>query len=71
MVFSLTEWPTFLLYFEEFQSDKEKFSSFSLSLISRNANVKTDNLARNIRIEPRSYHICKQHFSEMVFLNFN
>ncbi|KAG7563962.1 Ribonuclease H-like superfamily [Arabidopsis suecica] len=52
MVSSPTEWPAFSVYLEEFQSDKEEFSSFSLSLISRNANVKADNLARKIRTEP-------------------
>ncbi|KAG7536687.1 Ribonuclease H domain [Arabidopsis suecica] len=55
MVSSPTEWPAFSVYLEEFQSDKEEFSSFSLSLISRNANVKADNLARKIRTEP--FHI--------------
>ncbi|KAG7567099.1 Ribonuclease H-like superfamily [Arabidopsis thaliana x Arabidopsis arenosa] len=52
MVSSPTEWPAFSVYLEEFQSDKEEFSSFSLSLISRNANVKADHLARKIRTEP-------------------
>ncbi|KAG7599912.1 Ribonuclease H domain [Arabidopsis suecica] len=52
MVSSPTEWPAFSVYLEEFQSDKEEFSSFSLSLISRNANVKADNLARKIRTKP-------------------
>ncbi|CAL9241957.1 unnamed protein product [Arabidopsis halleri] len=52
MVFSPTEWPAFSVYLEEFQSDKEEFSTFSLSLISRNANVKADNLARKVRTEP-------------------
>ncbi|KAG7579095.1 Ribonuclease H domain [Arabidopsis thaliana x Arabidopsis arenosa] len=49
---SPTEWPAFSVYLEEFQSDKEEFSSFSLSLISRRANVKADNLARKVRTEP-------------------
>ncbi|KAG7552416.1 Longin-like domain superfamily [Arabidopsis thaliana x Arabidopsis arenosa] len=48
MVSSPTEWPAFSVYLEEFQSDKKEFSSFSLSLISRRANVKADNLARNV-----------------------
>ncbi|KAG7579374.1 Reverse transcriptase zinc-binding domain [Arabidopsis thaliana x Arabidopsis arenosa] len=52
MVSSPTEWPAFSVYLEEFQSDKEEFSSFSLSLISRRANVKADNLARKVRTEP-------------------
>ncbi|KAG7599961.1 Ribonuclease H-like superfamily [Arabidopsis suecica] len=45
MVSSPTEWPAFSVYLEEFQSDREEFSSFSLSLISRRANTKADNLA--------------------------
>ncbi|KAG7533323.1 Ribonuclease H domain [Arabidopsis thaliana x Arabidopsis arenosa] len=52
MVSSPTEWPAFSVYLEEFQSDKEEFSTFSLSLISRSANVKADNLARKVRTEP-------------------
>ena len=52
MVSSPTEWPAFSTYLEEFQSDKQEFSSFSLSLISRNANVKVDYLARKICAEP-------------------
>jgi len=32
--------------------DKEEFASFSLSLISRTANVKADYLARKIHVEP-------------------
>ncbi|KAG7568133.1 Ribonuclease H-like superfamily [Arabidopsis thaliana x Arabidopsis arenosa] len=52
MVSSPTEWPAFSVYLEEFQSDKEEFSSFSLSLISRRANTKADNLARKVRTEP-------------------
>ncbi|KAG7548661.1 Ribonuclease H-like superfamily [Arabidopsis suecica] len=52
MVSSPTEWPAFSVYLEEFQSDKEEFTSFSLSLISRRANVKADNLARKVRTEP-------------------
>ncbi|KAG7599379.1 Ribonuclease H-like superfamily [Arabidopsis suecica] len=52
MVSSPTEWPAFSVYLEEFQSDKEEFSSFSLSLISRRANVKADKLARKVRTEP-------------------
>ncbi|KAG7568009.1 Ribonuclease H-like superfamily [Arabidopsis thaliana x Arabidopsis arenosa] len=35
MVSSPTEWPAFSVYLEEFQSDKEEFSTFSLSLISQ------------------------------------
>ncbi|KAG7563965.1 Ribonuclease H-like superfamily [Arabidopsis suecica] len=52
MVSSPTEWPAFSVYLEEFQSDREEFSSFSLSLISRRANTKADNLARKVRTEP-------------------
>ncbi|KAG7556849.1 Ribonuclease H domain [Arabidopsis suecica] len=52
MVSSPTEWPAFSVYLEEFQSVKNEFSNFSLSLISRSANVKADNLARKIRTEP-------------------
>ena len=52
MVSSPTEWPTFSAYLEELQSDREEFTYFSLSLISRNANVKADNLARKVRTEP-------------------
>lgn len=55
IVFSPTEWPTFSVYLEEFLSANEEFSSFSLSLISRCANVTADKLARKIRTEP--YHI--------------
>ncbi|KAG7578757.1 Ribonuclease H-like superfamily [Arabidopsis thaliana x Arabidopsis arenosa] len=52
IVSSPTEWPAFSVYLEEFHSDKEEFSTFSLSLISRCANVKADNLARKVRTEP-------------------
>jgi len=52
MVSSPTEWPAFSAYLEEFQSDKEEFTSFSLSLISRNVNVKADNLAQKVCAEP-------------------
>ncbi|KAG7564814.1 Myc-type basic helix-loop-helix (bHLH) domain [Arabidopsis suecica] len=52
MVSSPTEWPAFSVYLEEFQSDREEFLSFSLSLISRRANTKADNLARKVRTEP-------------------
>jgi len=55
MVSSQTEWPAFSVYLEELQSDKEEFSSFFLSLISRSANVKADNLARKVRVQP--HHI--------------
>ncbi|KAG7564671.1 Ribonuclease H-like superfamily [Arabidopsis suecica] len=52
MVSSPTEWPAFSVYLEDFQSDREEFSSFSLSLIPRSANVKADKLARQVRTEP-------------------
>ncbi|KAG7548646.1 Reverse transcriptase domain [Arabidopsis suecica] len=55
MVSSPTEWPVFSAYLEEIKSDKEEFSSFSLSLISRSANIRADNLARKVRTEP--HHI--------------
>ncbi|KAG7574769.1 Endonuclease/exonuclease/phosphatase superfamily [Arabidopsis suecica] len=48
MVSSPTEWPAFSVYLEEFQSDKEEFSSFSLSLISRNANTNKEKMAKAI-----------------------
>ncbi|KAG7588830.1 Ribonuclease H domain [Arabidopsis suecica] len=35
MVSFPTEWPVFSVYLDDFQSDKEEFSTFSLSLISR------------------------------------
>jgi len=38
----------FSAYLEDFQSDKEQFTIFSLCLISCNANVKADNSARKI-----------------------
>ncbi|KAL9840753.1 putative RNA-directed DNA polymerase [Arabidopsis thaliana] len=52
MVSSPTEWPAFSVYLEELQSDREEFTNFSLSLISRSANVKADKLARKIRTVP-------------------
>ncbi|VYS69823.1 unnamed protein product [Arabidopsis thaliana] len=52
MVSSPTEWPTFSSYLEELQSDKDEFTNFSLSLISRSTNVKADFLARKVRIQP-------------------
>ncbi|KAG7583942.1 Ribonuclease H domain [Arabidopsis suecica] len=52
MVSSPTEWPAFSTYLEAIQSDKDEFDFFSLSLISRRANSKADNLARNVRTQP-------------------
>ncbi|KAG7585995.1 Reverse transcriptase zinc-binding domain [Arabidopsis thaliana x Arabidopsis arenosa] len=53
MVSSPHEWPAFATYLEAIQSDKEEFDFFSLSLISRNLNVKADKLARNVRTLPQ------------------
>ena len=52
IVSSPTEWSTFSAYMEDFQSDREEFTSFSLFLISRSANVKADNLVRKVRTQP-------------------
>jgi len=52
MVSSPTEWPAFSSYLEELQSDKDEFTNFSLSLISRSTNVKADFLARKVRTQP-------------------
>jgi len=38
----------FSTYLEEFQTDKKEFTTFSLSLISRNVNVKANHLAQKI-----------------------
>jgi len=43
MVSFPTKWPAFSTYLEEFKTDKEEFTRFSLSLISRTASVKADN----------------------------
>ncbi|XP_023634308.1 uncharacterized protein LOC111829455 [Capsella rubella] len=56
MVSSPCEWPVFSAYLADIQVDREEFESFSLSLISRNANVKADSLARRARVNP---HIAK------------
>jgi|APAra0007618257_1042622.scaffolds.fasta_scaffold05125_4 DNA-directed RNA polymerase-3 subunit RPC5 len=69
MVSSPTEWPTFSVYLEELQNNKEEFSSFSLSLISYSANVKADNLPRKVHVQP--YHLRKQPSSGMTLLRFN
>ena len=52
MVSSPTEWPAFSSYLEELQSDKDEFTNFFLSLISRSTNVKADFLARKVRTQP-------------------
>ncbi|XP_019085377.1 PREDICTED: uncharacterized protein LOC104714891 [Camelina sativa] len=44
------DWPAFATYLEDIKLDREEFSSFSLSYISRNANVKADSLARQTRL---------------------
>ncbi|XP_010501716.1 PREDICTED: uncharacterized protein LOC104779014 [Camelina sativa] len=46
MVSSPQDWPAFKTYLDDIKMDKKEFSSFSLSLISRNANVIADYLAR-------------------------
>ncbi|XP_023639555.1 uncharacterized protein LOC111830929 [Capsella rubella] len=56
MVSSPHEWPAFATYLEDIKVDREEFTSFSLSLISRNANVKADYLARKARV---SSHVVK------------
>ena len=50
-----SKWPAFSWYLEELQRGKKEFTSFSLSLISRHANVKADSLAQKIGTEP--HHI--------------
>ncbi|XP_010480837.1 PREDICTED: uncharacterized protein LOC104759625 [Camelina sativa] len=52
MVSSPHDWPAFATYLEGIKLDREEFSSFSLSYISRNANVKADSLARQARLSP-------------------
>jgi len=52
MVSSPTEWPAFSIYLEEFKTDKEEFTRFSLSLISQTAYVNADKLAHKICTEP-------------------
>jgi len=52
MVSSPTKRPAFSVYLEELQNDKEEFTNFSLSLISRSVNVKADKFARKIRSQP-------------------
>ncbi|XP_010424319.1 PREDICTED: uncharacterized protein LOC104709393 [Camelina sativa] len=52
MVSSPSDWPAFTTYLEDIKIDREEFSSFSLSLISRNANVSANSLARQARTSP-------------------
>ncbi|XP_023641916.1 uncharacterized protein LOC111831529 [Capsella rubella] len=52
MVSSPSDWPAFSVYLDDIHIDMEEFSSFSLSLIPRNANVKADFLARKVRTIP-------------------
>ncbi|XP_010419048.1 PREDICTED: uncharacterized protein LOC104704706 [Camelina sativa] len=52
MVSSPAEWPAFSTYLDDIKEDMEEFSSFSLTLIPRNANVLADRLARQVRTQP-------------------
>ncbi|XP_010495697.1 PREDICTED: uncharacterized protein LOC104772828 [Camelina sativa] len=49
MVSSPSDWPAFSTYLDDITMDREEFSSFSLSYISRKANVTADSLARQAR----------------------
>ena len=53
---SPTERTAFSAYLEELQSNKDEFTSFSLSSIFRSANLGTKSL-----YPTASYYICKQH----------
>ncbi|XP_010513530.1 PREDICTED: uncharacterized protein LOC104789549 [Camelina sativa] len=53
MVSSPHEWPAFTPYLDDIMIDQVEFSSFSLSLVSRTANVKADSLARQARLSPQ------------------
>ena len=55
MVYSPTEYLAFSAYVEELQSDKEEFTSFSISLIFRSANVEANNFAA--KNTNQSHHI--------------
>ncbi|XP_010446065.1 PREDICTED: uncharacterized protein LOC104728834 [Camelina sativa] len=50
MVYFLTDWPAFATYLDDIRIDREEFSLFSLLYVSRNANVRTDSLARQARM---------------------
>ncbi|XP_010446169.1 PREDICTED: uncharacterized protein LOC104728960 [Camelina sativa] len=52
MASSPQDWSAFKTYLDNIKTDKEEFSSFSLSLISRNENVSADSLARQARTYP-------------------
>ncbi|XP_010446023.1 PREDICTED: uncharacterized protein LOC104728787 [Camelina sativa] len=52
MVSSPRDWPAFATYLDGIKTDREEFSSFSLFHIFRNANTKTDSLARQARLSP-------------------
>ncbi|XP_010506884.1 PREDICTED: uncharacterized protein LOC104783422 [Camelina sativa] len=54
MVSSPHDWPAFSTYLHDIRTDREEFSSFSLSYISRDANSKADLLARYARTSPQS-----------------
>ncbi|XP_010451645.1 PREDICTED: uncharacterized protein LOC104733795 [Camelina sativa] len=46
MMSSPSDWPAFSTYLDDIKIDREEFTSFSLSFISRKANVSADSLAR-------------------------
>ncbi|XP_019096517.1 PREDICTED: uncharacterized protein LOC104768075 [Camelina sativa] len=52
MVSSPSDWPAFSAYLDDIKTDREEFSSFSLSLIPRNANLRADSLARQACTSP-------------------
>ncbi|XP_010424608.1 PREDICTED: uncharacterized protein LOC104709742 [Camelina sativa] len=52
MVSSPSDWQAFLAYLDDIKTDREEFSSFSLSLIPRNANLRADFLARQVCTSP-------------------
>ncbi|XP_010468796.1 PREDICTED: uncharacterized protein LOC104748915 [Camelina sativa] len=52
MVSSPSDWPAFSAYLDDIKVDRTEFSTFSLSFISRNANVSADSLARQARTSP-------------------
>ncbi|XP_010424493.1 PREDICTED: uncharacterized protein LOC104709611 [Camelina sativa] len=55
MVSSPHDWPAFTPYLDDIKIDQAEFSSFSLSLVPRNANVSADSLARQARLS--SQHV--------------
>ncbi|XP_010473957.1 PREDICTED: uncharacterized protein LOC104753394 [Camelina sativa] len=54
MVSSPHDWSAFSTYLDDIKMDREEFSSFSLSFIPRNANIKADLLARCARTSPHN-----------------